>query len=103
MKFGAFGRKGAKPSMAQEVKGVVKNSDKAIILTVKAGQVDIFVIKNVKYKYEVEGILTEALRLYTINPIIGAISRMLGTVKTVTKPIIIPTAKKEEPKKEEEK
>jgi len=66
-----FPKKTHQPQKPREAKDIVKESDAAIMLTKKAGAVTIHVMKNVKYRDEVKGMLKEALDSYITNPILN--------------------------------
>ena len=66
-----FPKKTNQPQKPREAKDIVKESDAAIMLTKKAGAVTIHVMKNVKYRDEVKGMLKEALDSYITNPILN--------------------------------
>lgn len=61
------------PEKPREAKDIVKESDVAIMLTKKAGAVRIHVVKNIKYRDEVKGLLKEALDSYITNPMLNTL------------------------------
>ena len=64
-------RRTRQPEKPREAKDIVKESDAAIMLTKKAGAVTIHIMKNVKYRDEVKGLLKEALDSYITNPLLN--------------------------------
>lgn len=61
------------PQKPREAKDIVKESDVAIMLTKKAGNVRVHALKNIKYRDEVKGLLKEALDSYVTNPILNSV------------------------------
>jgi len=61
------------PEKPKEVRDIVKESDAAIMLTKKAGNVSVHVMKNIKYRDEVKGLLKEALDSYITNPMLNTV------------------------------
>jgi len=68
-----FPRKTKQPQKPREAKDIVKESDKALMITEKAGDVQIHVLKNIRYRNEVKGILQEALDSYLTNPVLNTL------------------------------
>lgn len=66
-------RRTKQPEKPKEAKDIVKESDVAIMLTKKAGAVTVHVMKNVKYRDEVKGLLKEALDSYITNPMLNTL------------------------------
>lgn len=66
-------RRTKQPQKPKEAKDIVKESDAAIMLTKKAGDVTIHVLKNIKYRDEVKGLLKEALDSYITNPMLNTV------------------------------
>jgi len=66
-------KKTNQPQKPREAKDIVKESDKALMITEKAGNVQIHIMKNIKYRNEVKGLLQEVLDSYTTNPVLNTI------------------------------
>jgi len=90
------------PQKPREAKDIVKESDKALMITEKAGDVQIHVLKNVKYRNEVKGILQEALDSYMTNPVLNTLLNVFkglrGEVLELKKEIAKLTGDKNEEK-----
>jgi len=102
-----FPRKTRQPQKPREAKDIVKESDKALMITEKAGDVQIHVLKNIKYRNEVKGILQEALDSYLTNPVLNTLLNVFkglrGEVSELKKEIAKLTGDKNEGKEKEDK
>jgi len=102
-----FPRKTKQPQKPREAKDIVKESDKALMITEKAGDVQIHVLKNIRYRNEVKGILQEALDSYLTNPVLNTLLNVFkglrGEVIELKKQVEKLTGDKNEGKEKENK
>lgn len=92
----------SQPQKPREAKDIVKESDKALMITEKAGDVRIHALKNIKYRNEVKGILQEALDSYLTNPVLNTLLNVFkglrGEIAELKKLVEKPTGDKNEGK-----
>jgi len=59
---------------------LIKNSDQAILITAKQGNIEVSGIKNINFSYEAKGLIIGALDRYSIRPIINSVNSYTDTM-----------------------